>query len=102
MHTLLQGGFYYWRKMVALCAITVVILALIAIFLDGAIEKIFDFFDLIFNPREIHEPEWRSMLLNKMLERKPIECEIAILDIKAFLREIIRLIDQVEIRILHC
>ena len=88
-------------EVAALGAVTVMILSFVIGCFHGTPEKISRPFYLVANPGQIHQSEWSAVVINEILQRNAVESEITILQVKSFLREIVRLFDEIKVRILH-
>ena len=67
----------------------------------GSVEKVTSLFDLVTDLGKVEKPERRTMFFNEVFKRYAMKCEHVISKIKAFLWEVIGLINEIEIGILH-
>ena len=91
----------YIMKVAALCTVTVVIGTFVIICLDSPFKKVPGFLDLIPYSRQIHQPEWRPVFIDQVFERNSMESKVVSNMIKAVLRKIVALLDQIKISILN-
>jgi hypothetical protein len=80
-----------------LCTIAVFVCALVGVGLDSLAKKIADTLYLLSNLWQVGYLKWCSILLDEIFQRDVMKEQITILKIKTVLREIVGLIDQVEI-----
>jgi hypothetical protein len=88
-------------KVVALGAIAKMIFPFIGIVFNGPVKKVARFFYLISYLGQVNKTERSAVFFNEILKRYPMKSEVVIPQIKAFLWEIIALLYQVKICILH-
>jgi len=80
-------------KMIAFGAITEIVPAVILMLLDGPVEEVPGFLDLVPDFWQIDEPERSAMFVNQMLQGNSMEGEVSVSKIKSFLGEIIGLLN---------
>ena len=87
--------------MTAFCAVTVEVTPTILIFPDCPVKKILSLANLRTNLREIDQAEWCAVLFDQIFKRNTMKSEIAISQIEPLLGEIVGLINQIKICVLH-
>jgi hypothetical protein len=88
-------------EMTAFRAVAEMVLALVIEVVDGSVEQIAGLFDLIPDAGKIHESKRGPVFLDQVFQGYTVESEIAITQIKSVLREVITLLDEVEIGVFH-
>lgn len=88
-------------KVAAFGTIAVMVIALVIGGFHGPSEKIAGLLYLIPDAWQVHEPERGAVFFDEVLQRNAVESEITILQVESFLREIVRLFDEIKVCILH-
>jgi hypothetical protein len=88
-------------KVTALGAIAIPVFTLVMLVFHGAVEPVFGLFYLVPDLWEISQFEWGSIFIDDVLEGNAIKTQIAIVQIKSFLGEVIGLLNEVKITVLH-
>jgi hypothetical protein len=88
-------------KVAALGTITVMVFSRIVMRLDGPVEEVPGFLDLLAYAGQVHKPERGVILIYQVLKRYAVKGQIVITEVKTFLRKVITLLDKVEIGVLH-
>jgi hypothetical protein len=88
-------------KMIALCTVAVIILAVIFILLDRSVKKISGFFDLIPDLWQIDETEGCFIFFYQIFQGHAVKGQVSVTQIKPLLGKIKTLVNQVKIRVFH-
>jgi hypothetical protein len=88
-------------KMVALRTIAIVVFSAVAVFFNGPVKQVAGFFDLIPNLGQVDETEGGAVFLNQVFEGDPVKGQVMVIEVEAFLGEIIGLIDKIKIGVFH-
>ena len=75
--------------------------ARVPMLLDGPVEQVACPFDLLADLGQVKEAKWGAVLFDQIFKRNAMKSKVSVNQIKSFLREIIGLINEIEISILH-
>jgi hypothetical protein len=89
----------HMAEVAAFGTVAIVVLAPVAHRLHRPGKHIPGFFDLRTNLGQIRQFERGAVFLNEVTKRDPVEQQVAIFQIKAFLREVEGLIDEVKVSV---
>jgi len=88
-------------KMTTFCAVAKVVFAFVIAGFYSPVEKVPRPFDLVSDPGKINKSEWGSVFLDQIFQGNAIKGEVSFIEIKTFLGEIIGLLHQVKVTVLH-
>ena len=97
----LHGLFQDEREVARLCAVAVVVRALVVDLCHRHVEHSLGAVDLLGDLREVGDLERGSILLDQLHERDVVEIQLVVLDGEFVLREVERLFDQIDVLVFH-
>jgi len=82
-------------------AIAIMVSSLVIICFNSPFKQVTGFLDLIPDSWQIHQPEGRPVFIDQVFEGDPVESEVISTVIKAILRKVIALFNQIKIGVFH-
>ena len=101
VHVVLQHLRHHKLEMVALGAVTIVVTSFVIGLCDGHVEPSLRLLDVGGDFRQIGDFQWRAVLFDDVHQRHFVEYQVVVFHAELFLREIIRLRNQVDVLGLH-
>ena len=82
-------------------AIAVAVFSLVVLRFHGTVKPVFRFFDLVTDFGQISQLKRRAVFIDQVFKRNAVKTQISIVQVKSILWEVICLLNEVKITVLH-